>query len=240
MSDERERNQHFLLTPFFAVMGRVTSVVIPFAIAFYFGAQQETDAFFFTFSLVIALAGLFAPLFESVIIPYLAELKHSRDEVSSFTNGVLLCTMPVIVVIAGLVLICLKPFLYYCSGMNYESAALAPQYFAQMLPFLLFWILSSANSGIFHTHKIFWFPAVSPLFRSGSVLLAVVLMHDSLGMASLTGGFALGEFLRWGVGLLLLYKLNYWRLTIDWQIRKAETKRIFWASSLSNVCFAEA
>lgn len=211
------RKIHFLTTPAFAVLGRAGGILIPFLIAFYFGADSETDAFFFAFTIIVSLAGLFSPIFESLLVPYLVEKRDSISEASSLSNGVLVFILPLILLLVAGIWLFLSGSLNHLSGLDASSAALSAEYFFEMAPFLIFWILAAQSNAHFYTFKVFWFPAFSPFIRSVVAIVFLVLFHETLGLHALTNGFSFGEILRWGVGLFLLLKLAKWASAIDWK-----------------------
>jgi len=65
----------FISTSFFAILGRSAGLIVPFVIAMVYGANRQTDSFFFAYSLIFALVSIFSHIFESALIPYLAEKK---------------------------------------------------------------------------------------------------------------------------------------------------------------------
>lgn len=68
-----------ITTTFLSTIGKAVGFLIPFFIAAWFGVSQETDAFFFVYGLIIFMAGVFANVVESVIVPFVAELRAEED-----------------------------------------------------------------------------------------------------------------------------------------------------------------
>ncbi len=185
-------------------------MIIPFFIAYFYGVTHETDAFFFSYAFVFFAAALFQQVFESVLIPYLAEQKKIHPdlagELASFVAWRLL---PLV----GMAALCLGAamnfWLQKASGLSQESVLLAVKLFFEMIPFLLLAIVASAINGVFNTHKIFWYPALSPLLRSMIVILCLFLFHQALGVHALALGFCLGEAVRWFVSVWILRKHGF-------------------------------
>lgn len=211
-----EKRRHLLITPFFAILGRAGGIIIPFILAYLFGAGKQTDAFFLAFSLLISLAGLFTPVLETMLVPYLAELQKLPEKAARLANGVLGISLPVVAVISIVIGLSLKPLLQSSTGLSDDSVVLTVRLYFEMLPFLILSMMTASANGIFHTHKIFWYPAVSPALRSLVVILFLFFMNRSWGIHSASWGFFAGEILRWGVGLLLLIKVSGWRWQVDW------------------------
>ena len=76
-------------TTFWSVIGRGAGFLIPFFIAAWFGVSEETDAFFFAYGIILFLSGIFAPVVESVIVPYVAEARSNNEDVGKFIGNIL-------------------------------------------------------------------------------------------------------------------------------------------------------
>ena len=219
-----KRQRQFISSTLFTILGRFGGVVLPFLIAYYYGSGKDSDAFFFAYGLILSLTGLFAPIFESLLVPYLAEVKDSAAKVSSLANGVLIFNLPILFFLGFVIWAGLDPALTHWSGMNSETAHLTSKLFFQMLPMLFLGVLSALSNSIFYTHKIFWFPAVSPLIRSLCVIGTLVATHALFGIYAASGGFAVGEIFRWILGIFLLVKLSKWKFSVDWKESREKVK----------------
>lgn len=221
----KAKHFHLISTPIFAVLGRIGGVILPLFIAFYFGAGPTTDAFFFAFSLIMALAGLFTPFFESLLIPYLAEYKGDSKKISSFLNAMLLLAMPSVLFLAMVVAFFLTSFLKNFSGFESETTDLIARYFFEMLPVFFAWVLASAGSSIFFTNKFFWYPAISPMIRTLTAVAFLILGHEAWQMHAVTYGLALGEIIRLVVAFLLLIFLFGWKPVLDFHLVKENVRK---------------
>jgi putative peptidoglycan lipid II flippase len=219
-----DRKKHLLSTPVFAILGRAGGIVIPFLVAYYFGAGPRSDAFFFAFVLIFSLSGLFVPIFESLLVPYLTEVKDSRGHVVSLANGVLFLNLPLVLLLGLGIGLGLAPFLNRWSGLDGETAALTARLFLQMLPMLLFGVWAASGNSILYAHKVFWFPAFSPFIRSVCAIGFLVIFHRSLNIDSVAIGFSIGEIIRWGCSLALLVPLVGWKFHVNWKASWAKVK----------------
>ena len=211
------RRFHFLSTPLLTTLGRSGGFIIPFLIARKYGAGHSTDAFFLAYGLVFAVSGIFSPVFESYSLPYLAEQKKITGNISRFSNDILFVILPATIGISLLMWMILPFVLTHWSGLNAEVSRFAAQLFLEMTPLLLFGIWVSTHNGIFHTHQIFWFPAISPLIRSLWVIGWLWLGYSRMGVHAIAVGFVFGEIFRWAVGILLLVRLKLWEFEAKWQ-----------------------
>ncbi|HIJ53334.1 MAG TPA: hypothetical protein HPP66_09295 [Planctomycetes bacterium] len=76
-------------TTIWSTVGKAAGFLIPFFIAAWFGISSETDAFFFAYGLILFLSGIFAPVVESVIVPYIAEARTNNEDVGRFVGNIL-------------------------------------------------------------------------------------------------------------------------------------------------------
>ncbi len=201
------RKKHFIFTPVLTVLGRAGGLIIPFLIARWFGAGAGTDAFFLAYTLIVALSGIFTPLFETILLPYLSEHRKDPSQAASLTREIVRKSLPWALGIA-VFLGCALPFiLKFSSGLDDATGHLVGRFFFEMVPVFLFALLASSSNGIFYTHKIFWFPALSPAIRFVIIVAFLLGFRSALGAHALTLGFGVGEMVRWGIGAYLLSRL---------------------------------
>ncbi len=182
-----ERKKHFILTPALTVLGRAGGLIIPFLIARWFGAGAGTDAFFLAYTLIFALSSIFTPLFETILLPYLSEHRKDPSQAALLTREIVRKSLPwalVVAVFLGFTL----PFiiLRISSGLGDATAHLVGRFFFEMVPVFLFSLLASSSNGIFYTHKIFWFPALSPAIRFLVIVAILLVFRSALGVHALT------------------------------------------------------
>lgn len=218
--------KHLISIPFLSALGRSAGMLIPFFVAWAYGAGRHTDIFFVVFSLMTFIANVMAYLFESVLVPYLSEQKIRSGSADHFANGVLWGVLP------GVTLLCLV-----LGGLIYTGAlpgiikpgdaADAGRLFFEMLPFLIFGIAAAQSNGLFYVHQMFLFPALSPLFRSLIVLIFIFTLKSRIGIHALVAGYVAGEGLRWIAGLWILKQSIGWKPAVDWQKSGADILQFF-------------
>ena len=79
-----------ITTSFWSTLGRFMGFLIPFFIAAWYGVTSETDAFFFVYGLIVFMAGVFSSVVESIIVPYVAELRVKEENIGDFVGGIFL------------------------------------------------------------------------------------------------------------------------------------------------------
>lgn len=198
----------FLTTTILALLGRSGGVLVPVFVAFFMGAESGTDAFFFAYAIIFALQSIFAHIFEAALVPYVVERKENSGNSTAFTLKVLKFVFPLMALISMGVGFLLLFLLNLKSSIPPQTAKLIPGLYWEMLPGLLTAVLVSAYQGFFYAHKKFWFPSISPIFRTVTMIIFFLLGKDSIGIHALTLGFTVGEVLRWGAAHWLLTRSN--------------------------------
>jgi putative peptidoglycan lipid II flippase len=194
----------FLSTTVFTIIGRGCGMVIPYFIALVYGAGAFTDAFFFAYGLIFILVGIFTHIFESALIPYLAEERGNEEQVSVLTTSVFILVIPVVLLAMLIIGTALYPILFRLSGWSASNATLAASLFFGMIPLVVLGVWSASANSIFYTYKSFWFPAINPMIRSLVMLSFIVWGQKIWGVHSLVIGLNVGELLRCVVVFCLL------------------------------------
>jgi len=217
--------KQLMTIPFLAIAGRSLGMLVPFCIARVFGAERFTDIFFWVFTLLTFVISLMIYLFESVLVPYLAEQHIRSATAADFANAVLYIVLPLVFIVSLLFGLLLQTGLISLGSPG--DSRLAAHLFWALTPFLLLSIWAAQSNGLFYTHKIFWFPALSPLIRSVLVILFVFLAGRFLGIYAVAAGFAAGEALRWAAGLFVLKAASAWRPQIEWLRIQKDVRAFF-------------
>lgn len=190
-------------TTVFSVVGKGAGFLVPILVASWFGISGETDAFFFSYGLIIFLTGILSPVVESVIVPFIAEMK-SRDEseVKVFLGATLIFVTIVLTLIGGLFGFISVPVLKVATNFSVESINLIAWLLVEMIPLLVLVGISSLLSGVLNAYRIYWLPAISPAIRILTAILGIWVLKDSWGVHSIGFGYVIGEIIR------LLFLIN--------------------------------
>lgn len=206
----------FISTSLLTLVGRSGGLVIPFFIAMIYGANRETDSFFLAYNLIFALTGIFVHLFESTLIPFLAE-HHQDDRLSNgLANSVFAVSFFPIAFLCTFIALGLRPVLGTWSGLGASSADLVAKMFMELLPMLFLSVCMASLHSVFFTRGIFWISAASPFVRSMVVISFLFFAHQRLGIHAIPAGFSLGEVARWLVTFFLLMRLTSWTWILEW------------------------
>jgi len=136
-----------ITTTFFSTAGKSVAFLVPFFIAAWFGVSSETDAFFFAYGLILFLSGIFAPVVESVIVPYIAEIREKGEDVGRFV-GTIICISGVgLTALAGVTLLIIKPVLSVVTHFDGQNLNLVFWLFVETAPLIVLLIWTSVLAG---------------------------------------------------------------------------------------------
>lgn len=179
------------------VLGKAIGFAIPFFIAAWFGVDSNTDAFFFTYGLVILLAGIFFPVVEAVIVPFITEIKaQDKNEVRSFVGSAMVISVAGLAVLGACLFAVSKPLLSTVSNFSQESLDLISRLLLEISPLLLLLVGTSLLAGVLNAYKLFALPALSPGVRALVALTVIFALKEGMGVHSITLGYVLGELTR--------------------------------------------
>ena len=96
-----------ITTTGWSTVGKGMGFLVPFFVAAWFGVTAETDAFFFAYGLILFFSMTFAPVVESIIVPYIAEARSNNEDVGKFVGRILGISGIGLLALVGIVLFCL-------------------------------------------------------------------------------------------------------------------------------------
>ncbi len=218
-----------LVTTVLSVIGKGAGFLVPLFVAAWFGVSTETDAFFFAYGLILFLTGIFAPVVESVIVPFIAQIRvKDETEVRTFLGTTLVFAIGGLLVLSGFFLVILEPLLLALTRFPQESIELIFRLFLETIPLLVFLVTTSVLSGALNAYKLFVLPAVSPALRMMVTLLTIWVLKNRIGVHSIAMGYVTGEVFR----LVLLgseavkRKMLVFKVTIDLKQNFVEFLRV--------------
>ena len=227
-----------ITTTGWGVIGKAVGFMIPFCIAAWFGVSGETDAFFFVYGLILFISGMFAPVVESVIVPYIAEARVNNDDIGKFVGSILGISGIFILVVTVSVLVVIKPILSLITGFDLKTLNLIYSLLIESSPLVILLIWSSIVAGTLNTYKKFAFPALSPAFRAIINLSVIFLFKDKLGVNAIVLGYVIGEIFRLVILIGIIKRLNLFKLRISlyldhklWEFLKTSSYRIIGMSA---------
>jgi putative peptidoglycan lipid II flippase len=193
-------------------IGRSVGFLIPLFIAAWFGVTSETDAFFFAYGIIIFLSGVFAPVVESVIVPYIAEAKANDQDVGILVRRVLGLSGVAVLGLAGVVVLAIKPILSVVTEFGPQRLRLIHHLLVQTVPLTVLLVWTSVLGGALNAYKRFALPAVSPVFRAIVNVAIIFALKDRFGVHAIAWGYIVGELVRLAILAAIIRKLALFRV----------------------------
>ncbi len=205
-------------TTVLSTIGKAAGFLIPFFIAAWFGVTSETDAFFFAYGLILFLSGIFAPVVESVIVPYIAEARTNNEDVGKFVGNILCVSGLALLVLAMVFILLIKPLLSIITRFDPQSLALIHRLLIETAPLIIFLTWTSILAGTLNTYKRFAFPAISPAFRAAVNIAIIFAFKDKYGVHAIAFGYVIGEFVRLVILFIIIEKLKLFKLCFSLKV----------------------
>ena len=205
-------------TTIWSTVGKAAGFLIPFFIAAWFGVSSETDAFFFAYGLILFLSGIFAPVVESVIVPYIAEARTNNEDVGKFVGNILGVSGAGLLALAIFFILVIKPVLSVITRFDGQTLELVYRLLIETAPLIIFLTWTSVLSGTLNTYKKFAFPAVSPAFRAAVNLTIIFALKDAYGVHSIALGYVVGEVARLIILFIIIKKLKLFKLCLSFRV----------------------
>jgi len=207
-----------LTTTFLSTIGKGIGFLIPLFIAFWFGITSETDAFFFAYGLILFLSGIFAPVVESVIVPYIAEARAKNEDIGRFVGGISGVSGVGLLVLTVAVLLVIKPILSVITRFDSQALNLVYWLLIEAAPLVILLVWTSILAGTLNAYQKFAFPAISPAFRAIVNLSIIFIFKDRLGVHAIAWGYVVGEVVRLAILVGVIKRLNLFKLGISLQL----------------------
>lgn len=204
-----------LTTTGWSTLGKGAGFIAPFFIAAWFGVTGETDAFFFTYGLILFFSMVFAPVVESVIVTYIAEARTKGEDTGKFVGNILAVSGIGLILLTVAMLLVIKPILALVTRFDAKSLNLVYQLLVLASPLIILLVLTSVLSGTLNAYKKFAFPAVAPAFRAIIVIAFIFMFKERYGVYSIALGYVIGEIFRLIVLLFVAKTITGFRLKLS-------------------------
>lgn len=183
------------LTIFATFLGQLLNFLSDLLIAGHFGTSWKADAYFLALVIPVMVSDLIIAGINAVFIPsYVSYEKEGRGEefFNAFTNVTMLLAL-----VAALLVFISSGWLIGLVGGGFSAEG--KELSAGILRILVILILTIPLAGLLssrlNAHNSFAMPALGKSFYFGSVILALLLFRDVLGIVSVPMGYAAGSLL---------------------------------------------
>lgn len=204
-----------ITTTFWSTMGRGVGFLIPFFIAAWFGVSSETDGFFFAYSFILFLANIFAPVIQSIIVPYIAEARKNNEKVGNFVGNILGISSVVLFGMIVMILLIAKPILSVITHFDSHTLGNVYRLIVETSPLIIFLVWTGILAGTLNAYKKFALPAVSPAFRAIVNLSIIVILKERLGVHAIALGYMVGELAQIIILLSVIERLKILKLGLS-------------------------
>ena len=205
-----------LTTTAWSTAGKSVGFLIPFFIAAWFGVSGGTDAFFFSYGIILFLANIFAPVVEYVIVPYIAEARKEGRDLGGFIGAVMGISGLGILLLTGALLLAARPLLALVTRFDRPTLELTYRLLLETAPLIILLVWTGILSGTLNAYRKFAYPAVSPAFRAIINLGVIIAFRNILGVHAIALGYVAGEAGRMLIllGIIRKFKLIRFRFSL--------------------------
>jgi len=202
------------------LLGRILGLVRDILVAYFFGAQADTDAFFLAYRIPYLLTLMVAGALTATFVPLLSYRLATGRRKEAWSLSVNVGNAIVVILIAlTVVLIVAAPWIIPLVGFGFDEATAdqAVFLFRILMIGFVFEGLTGLVIGMLNSLKRFALAAFAPAAGTVIVLIVMAGFAGSLGITALAVGTVLG----WVVGLAVLFPglrdqgIKY-RPRIDW------------------------
>ncbi|MBI4683837.1 MAG: murein biosynthesis integral membrane protein MurJ [Nitrospirae bacterium] len=189
-------------------LGQILNFLTDVFIAKYFGTSWKADAYILSLLLPVVIYDLFIGAINASFVPLYVSRQKTGDS-QKFFNTVLNSTALVTLLI-GIVVILIAPYFInlIATGFSPEARKLTV-----VLTRLLFFLVISMPvavvlSNLLNAHNYFVVPAMGKAMNFGSIVLAIIVLKELVGIFSLVIGFFIGSLLFIAVQVYLARRIG--------------------------------
>ncbi len=207
------------------LLSRILGLVRDVVIAIFFGAKDQTDAFFVAFKIPNYFRRLFAEGgFSQAFVPVLSEYKSQRQEADVQELLDYVCgTLAGVLFLITLIGVIAAPVLIYIFASGFTAMEGKFELTVSMLritfPYLMLISLTAMAGGILNAYKRFTVPAFTPVLLNVSIILCVVYLAPRMEQPVMA--------LAWGVFIAGIVQLGF-QIPFLMKIRKLPKPKFQW------------
>ncbi|HTL70656.1 MAG TPA: lipid II flippase MurJ [Candidatus Eisenbacteria bacterium] len=191
----RSRNYRFdtLMTSGWVIFGKSFGFFVQLFIAFFFGANRQTDLFFLAFTILLYVTVAIGEAPRRALVLFIAEKTSCRDDPNGFLNHVLTSGWLLLAVLLGLIAAGLPPLMRMTALYDENATATLMRHFLLGAPMVFFICGTCWVSGLLDYHKKFWISAAAPALRSAAALAVLFAFRRHWGIYAAMAGYVVGE-----------------------------------------------
>ncbi|MGI6686999.1 MAG: murein biosynthesis integral membrane protein MurJ [Christensenellales bacterium] len=181
-----------------AFLSKVLGFLREMVLAFYFGANTQTDVFFIAQSMPSTLFPAVCNSFATAFVPlYVSQLGKSQNDGNRFASNALKFSVTLVIVLSFfsvlIMPIAVKLIFPSLTELNFSNAVLFSRIIMIGFPFVMIQYMLSA---FLSTHKRYLETQIAGLFFSISLILATIVFSNERGMIMLIISVSFAHFLQ--------------------------------------------
>lgn len=193
-----------ILTTVLGVVGKGVGFVVPIFVAYVYGADATTDAFFFGYGVIFFAVGIFSNAIEASVVPFLVEARQTSGaraegallgSLATFGAGITAAFAAALVAVVAAALPSLT---------RLGEISLARRLLIEVAPIVSLTTLSSLFHGALVARGSYWLPSLSPAVRGVLVLSVAFSFRNTLGVHALALAYVAAETARAGIAAAVL------------------------------------
>lgn len=174
------------------VVGQVASFGLFAVIAYLYGADASTDAFFLALAVPTLLVGPLANAIHSVVVPMFTASRVTTPEETPALARVVVERVSAVSLIACLLLYAAVPWALQLMDLSESERMSVRTQSSILLPMVLLQTLSAVLQAILNAEGQFVRPALAFAFRHLTALVVIAAMHAHYGVSALAPAFSVG------------------------------------------------
>ena len=208
------------------IFGYILSFIREAIIANYFGLSADVDAYMIAIQIPVLLFSFLSVAVQSVVVPVYSDIlynKGSKDAKEYIDNLLtILVLFSLFIVIAGEFLS--SPCIYlFAPGFDQCTHVLSASLLRIALPSILFSIVCQVLVAVLNVHKQYVINSFAVYFLNVTVIVAVLLLHATMGVTSACVGQLLGEFLK--VAFVAFLARKFYNYKYSLKLKNADVTR---------------
>lgn len=225
------------------VLAHLVSFVKEAIIAKYFGVSFMVDAYTIAIQVPVLLFSFVSVAIQSIVVPVYSDILYNEGEkkAKGYVNHLisLLFLGSIVLVLVGEVF---SGGLVYLFAPGFDDAThqLSTQLLRICFPSIIMAIIGQVLVAVLNVHKSFVLPSFAVFFMNVTMIIAIILLHAELGIASACIGQLIGDVLR--VLFIIFIARKYYHYSYDFNIHDESVKRtlklsvpVFWSISVAEV-----
>jgi putative peptidoglycan lipid II flippase len=215
MKHEEEITRAAGVVGFVTLISRITGYLRDMAIAYFFGARADTDAYYVAFRIPNLLRRLLAEgsLTVSFIPVFTEYLEKKGKEEAKRVSDVTFTLLFIVLLLVSVAGVLLSPFIIklFASGFKDETFELAVELNRIMFPYIFFASLAALSMGVLNSLKHFFAPAFSQVAFNIVSIAIIFLLYQSFDIPifSLAIGVIIGGFIQFAFQIPFLQREGF-------------------------------